>query len=132
MDKCVFCQIVTGEMTVEKIMEDDNHIAFLGANPVYDGFTVIIPKKHYGSYVFQTMSDEDLASLHLFAKKVAKKLDKALGSERCVQVMEGLGVDHAHVKLFPKYPGVTHVIVEKDIFDLSRLKEVAQKIRKAV
>ena len=131
MCDCVFCQIVTGEMKVEKIAEDEEHVAFLSATPVYDGFTVVIPKKHFDSYVYQTMADDELAKLHLFAKKVALLLDRALGAERCVQVMEGLDVNHAHLKLFPKYPGVGHAIVEKEIFDTSRLKEVAEKIRKA-
>ncbi len=112
-------------------MEDDNFVAFLSATPVYDGFTVVIPKKHFGSYVYQTMGDADLADLHIFAKKVALLLDKALGSERCIQVMEGLDVDHAHVKLFPKYKGVTRAIMEKEVFDLEGLKEVADKIRKS-
>lgn len=128
---CIFCKIVAGEVNVEKIAESDDYLAFLGANPVYDGMTLVIPKRHFGSYVYESMSDEELASLHVFAKKVAKTLDAALGCERCVQVMEGLDINHAHLKLFPKYKGVTNAIMEKQIFDTKRLPEVAAKIRKA-
>lgn len=132
MEDCVFCKIVSGQLPSEKIMEDEEHVAFLSATPVYDGFTVVATKNHYGSYIYQTMTDEQLAKIHIFAKKVALAIDKALGSERCMQVMEGMDVDHSHVKLFPKYKGVFRPIVEKETFDTSRLKEVAEKIRKVV
>lgn len=129
MEDCVFCKIVRGEIPVEKIMEDDTFIAFLSATPVYDGLTVVVPKKHYDSYLYKSMTDDEMNALHTFAKKVALLLDKALGLERCVQVMEGLDVNHAHLKLFPKYPGVAHTIVETEIFNTKGLKEVAEKIR---
>lgn len=37
------------------------------------------------------------------ARKVGKLLDKKLGVRRTALVMEGLGVDHAHIKLYPIY-----------------------------
>ncbi len=133
MGSCVFCQIVSGEIPAEKIMEDEDFVAFLSATPVYEGFTIVVPKKHYGSYVYQSMPEEELWKLHKFAKKVALVLDEVLGSERCIQVMEGLDVDHAHLKLFPKYKGVEHAIMERAIFiDQEEIKKVADKIRKAV
>lgn len=130
MDECVFCKIVKGEIPAEKVMEDDNFLAFLSITPVYDGLTVVAPKKHYGSYAYQSMTDEELSAMHVFAKKVALLLDKALGSERCVQVMEGLDVDHAHIKLFPKYKGVHQSIVESETpVDGASLKKVSEKIK---
>gem|GEM_PF-278488 len=131
MGDCVFCKIVRGEIPAEKIAEDNDFVAFLSITPVYDGLTVIATKQHYGSYLYQSLSDDLLTKMHLFACKVALLLDKSLGCERCVQVMEGLEVNHAHIKLFPKYKGIFVAIKEKEIPDTSRLKEVAEKIRKA-
>lgn len=128
---CVFCRIVAGELPAEVIGEDEEFIAFLSITPVYDGLTVIATKKHYDSYLYQSLPDEVLARMHLFARHIALKLDKALGSQRCVQVMEGLEVNHAHIKLFPKYEKVYRPINEREIPDTSRLAEVAEKIRKA-
>lgn len=131
-DSCVFCKIVAGEIPAEKIIENEDFLAFLSINPVYEGLTIVIPKKHFGSYAYKTMSDSELVKLHLFAKKVALLLDRALGAERCVQVMEGLEIDHAHLKLFPKYAGVTHSIMETQIpVDTERIKKAAEKIRKS-
>ncbi len=134
MKDCVFCKIVKGEIPAEKIVEDEKFMAFLSATPVYEGFTIVVPKKHFGSYVYKSMPEEQLWALHRFAKRVALLLDKTLGSERCVQVMEGLDVDHAHLKLFPKYKGVGHAVVEREIFvtDFSEIRKVAERIRKAV
>lgn len=132
MEDCVFCKIVKGEIPAERVAENEDFIAFLSINSVYEGLTVVAPKKHYGSYIYRSMPEEELAKLHLFAKKVALTLDKALGSERCVQVMEGLDVDHAHIKLFPKYKGVTHAIMEKQtIVPAEELKRVAERIKKS-
>lgn len=131
MADCVFCKIVAGEIPAEIIAQDSEFLAFLSITPVYPGFTLVVTKEHFGSYAYATLPEEKLTRLHLFAKKVALAIDKALGSERCVQVMEGLDVDHVHLKLFPKYPGVTHAIMERQIpmENFEELKRVAQKIR---
>lgn len=130
MDNCIFCKIIKGEIPCEKVMESENFLAFLSITPVYDGLTVVATKKHYGSYVYESMSDRDLGELHVFAKQVALLLDKKLGGERCMQVLEGLEVDHAHIKLFPKYKGVYNPIVESEKpVNMDRIKEVSLKIK---
>lgn len=130
MKDCVFCKIVAGEIPCEKLFENEDFIAFLSITPVYDGLTLVIPKKHYGSYVYKSMPDSELCKFHLYAKEVALKLDKSLWAERIIQVMEGLGVDHAHIKLYPKYKGVLHAIVEKETpVAIGDLKKVSKKIR---
>lgn len=66
------------------------------------GVTVVIPKKHFSSYAF-SLPDEEFSNLVLAAKHVATNiLDKKLeGVGRTGLVLEGFGVDHVHVKLFP-------------------------------
>lgn len=83
--------------------EDEKHLAFLSIFPNTKGFTVVIPKKHYGSYAFD-QSDEALSDLVLATKKVALLLDKSLdGVGRTGMFFEGYGVDHLHSKLFPMH-----------------------------
>lgn len=69
-------------------------------NPNTKGMALVLPKKHYGSYVFEIPEDE-YQKLMQIAKKVAKLLDKKLGTQRTAMVMEGMGVNHAHIKLYP-------------------------------
>jgi diadenosine tetraphosphate (Ap4A) HIT family hydrolase len=47
----------------------------------------------------------------LAAKKVAKILEKALSVKRVAMVMEGMGVNHAHIKLYPLH-GVEEKFIE--------------------
>lgn len=127
----MFCKIVRGEIPAEKVAEDENFLAILGIYPLYPGMTVILTKKHFSSYLYQSLDDDLLVKMHLFAKKVALNIDKALGSFRCVQLMEGLEVNHAHIKLFPCYEGKMYPgsFEGREMADNRDLKEVAEKIK---
>ena len=100
---CIFCQIVAGESPSHTIWESETHQAFLSIFPNTEGFTVVIPKEHHGSYAFE-QKDEVLADLVLATKKVAQLLDGFYDDvERCGMFFEGYGVDHLHSKLFPMH-----------------------------
>jgi len=102
-DDCIFCKIVNGESPCHKIWEDDEFMAFLSIFPNTEGFSVVIPKKHYSSYVFD-LEEEVFTKLLLRAKEVGKILDSHLDDVgRTSLILEGMGVDHAHVKLFPMH-----------------------------
>jgi len=63
----------------------------------------VITKKHYPSYAFD-LSDKVLTDLIIAAKKVAKLLDSKLDDVgRTGLILEGFGVNHLHVKLFPMH-----------------------------
>lgn len=103
MNECIFCKIVEGKMPCHKIWEDEKHIAFLSIFPNTEGFSVIIPRKHYSSYAFDT-DDKVLQELIIAVKKVAKLLDKSFEDVgRTGMIFEGFGVDHLHAKLFPMH-----------------------------
>ncbi len=100
MNECIFCKIVSGEIPSVKIWEDNEHIAILDVAPVTEGMTLVIPKKHMESYVFD-VAKTDYKNLMLAAKKAGKFMDRGLRADRIFVVVEGLEVDHAHVKLYP-------------------------------
>ena len=147
MDNCIFCKIEKGEFDSAKIWEDDNFFAILDLNPNTKGMSLVLPKKHYESYVF-SMPDEVYEKFMLASKKVANILEKSLGVKRVAMVMEGMGVNHAHVKLYPmyglddefkeiwakeqaffaKYPGyITTVLGPRA--DIHNLKKLAEEIK---
>jgi histidine triad (HIT) family protein len=97
---CLFCKIAKGEIPCHKVWEDEKHVAFLSIFPVMRGFTVLMPTQHFPSNV-QELPDARYTALCLAAKKVAKRLSKALAVDRCAIIAEGTGVDHAHLKLIP-------------------------------
>lgn len=100
---CIFCKIVAGEAPSYKIWESETHMAFLTPFPNTEGFSVVIPKTHYASYVFDLPSDV-YAALMEAAKEVGKLLDEKLSDVgRTGLIAEGFGVNHAHVKLVPMH-----------------------------
>jgi histidine triad (HIT) family protein len=46
-DDCIFCAIVAGDIPGRIVHEDETTIAFLDANPLAPGHTLVIPKDHY-------------------------------------------------------------------------------------
>lgn len=103
MNTCIFCEIVSGSSPAHVIWEDDKYIAFLSIFPNTEGFSVVIPKEHYPSYLFD-LPEEVFSDLTLAAKKVGKLIDSSFEDVgRTGLIMEGFGVDHAHIKLFPMH-----------------------------
>lgn len=99
--KCIFCAIASGHAPSYTIWSSDTHVAFLSIYPNTPGVTVVIPKRHYQSYVFD-MDDEPMLELIKASKEVARMIDCRLaGVGRTAMVFEGFGVDHVHAKLFP-------------------------------
>ena len=100
---CIFCSIVRKTSPAHILWEDEHHMAFLSIFPNTLGFSVVIPKQHYGSYAF-AQSDEVLAGLAIAAKKTALQIDRSFPDvARTGMIMEGYGVDHLHAKLFPMH-----------------------------
>ena len=110
MEDCIFCKIVNGEFDSAKIWEDENFLAILDINPNTRGMTLVLPKKHHDSYIFDE-SDDFCKEIMLASKKVAKMLEKGLEVLRVALVMEGMGVNHAHIKLYP-LPGLNEKFTE--------------------
>lgn len=102
MENCIFCKIVRGEIPCVKIWEDEKHLAFLDLNPNTKGMTLVVTKEHFDSYAID-MPEKEYSNLMLSAKKVAKILEKGLNVKRVAIVMEGLGINHVHIKLYPVY-----------------------------
>lgn len=95
----IFTRIINGEIPCYKIAESEDYLAFLDINPVAKGHTLVVPKKEV-DYLFD-VDDDTLAGLMVFAKKVARALDKAIECKRVGVVVIGTEVPHAHIHLIP-------------------------------
>jgi len=102
MKSCVFCEIVKGNIESFKIAENKEFIAILDIKPLVRGQTLIIPKKHYSSDPIN-LPDKVYTKAFFFAKKVGKILQKTLKAKRVFIVVEGMEIDHFHIKLYPVY-----------------------------
>ena len=95
----IFTKIIKGEIPSYKVAEDENYYAFLDINPLAKGHTLVVPKKEV-DYMFD-LDDETLGGLHIFAKKIAKAIEKAVPCKRIGTTVIGLEVPHAHLHLIP-------------------------------
>ncbi len=100
MEECVFCKIVKGDIPSYKIYGDTRFMAFLDIFPNIKGQSLVIPKAHYDSYVFD-LDDKALTDFIVATKKVARILEKGLEVGRVHMVLEGTGVNHLYAKLYP-------------------------------
>jgi len=95
----IFSRIIAGEIPCYKIAEDNRFFAFLDINPLSKGHTLVVPKQET-DYLFD-LSDEDIAGIHIFAKRVAQALKRTLPCTRIASAVIGLEVPHAHIHLIP-------------------------------
>lgn len=95
----IFSRIVNGEIPCYKVAEDEKFFAFLDINPMSKGHTLVIPKVEE-DYIFN-LDDDTLSGMTLFAKKVAKAIEKAVPCVRIGVAVIGLEVPHAHIHLIP-------------------------------
>jgi histidine triad (HIT) family protein len=102
MKETLFTKIATKQIPAYIVHETEEYMAFLDIMPSVYGQTLVIPKNWHDSYVFNNEA-EAIAKLMEYAQVVAKLLDKKLGSERCLVMFEGYGVDHLHAKLYPVF-----------------------------
>ncbi|PIZ99034.1 MAG: HIT family protein [Candidatus Komeilibacteria bacterium CG_4_10_14_0_2_um_filter_37_10] len=106
MNDCIFCQIIEGKIPSYKVYEDENYFAFLDIHPLNPGHVLLIPKKHT-LWVDEVESFSEYWSV---AHKISGAIKNALQPELTGYVTYGLGVNHAHIHIIPKYPGDTHDI----------------------
>ena len=95
----IFSRIIKGEIPCYKIAENEKFFAFMDINPVAKGHTLVVPKWE-NDYIF-ALEDDEIAEMMVFAKKVAKAIEKAIPCKRIGVAVIGLEVPHAHIHLIP-------------------------------
>ena len=123
----IFSRIAAGEIPSYKVAEDKDHFAFLDINQVHPGHVLVIPRKET-DYIFD-LSDEEYASLMLFAKRVAKAINKAIPCKKVGVTVIGLDVNHVHVHLVPMNTGADmNFCAEKLTLPAEEMESIAAKI----
>ncbi|MEA2039756.1 MAG: HIT family protein [Thermodesulfobacteriota bacterium] len=138
MKDCIFCKIVKGEVPSFKVYEDDKVFAFEDINPISQGHTLLIPKRH--AQDLWEIPDQDLAAVHIAAKKIIQAIKDVLNPTgvACLQ-LNGRGANqivmHYHLHLIPrigKGPELPVTNWEIKQGDMEEIKQVAEKIAAAV
>lgn len=95
----IFTKIIKGEIPCYKVAENDSFFAFLDISPLAKGHTLVVPKVQ-NDYIFD-LSDDILAEMIVFSKKIAKAIEKNVPCMRIGVAVIGLEVPHTHIHLVP-------------------------------
>ena len=124
----IFSKIAAGEIPSYKCAENDKFYAFLDINPLAKGHTLVIPRREV-DYFFD-MTDDELAEMIVFAKKVAVAIKKAFPCRKVGMAVLGLEVAHAHIHLVPmQSEGDMNFANTKLKLSSEEFKQIAEKIR---
>lgn len=134
MDGCIFCKIISGEISSYKIYENDKIVAFLDINPLVVGHVLVLPKNHY-KWVWD-LNNEDYSALMLGVKVVANALRNKFDTEFIGEGIVGVDISHAHVHLMPRKIGDNLGAFPKDIISpkpsADEFNKIAQEIRERI
>lgn len=95
----IFTKIIKGEIPSYKIAENDKFYSFLDISPLAKGHTLVVPKIQ-NDYIFD-LDDQTLSEMMVFAKKIAKAVEKSVPCKRIGVAVIGLDVPHTHIHLVP-------------------------------
>jgi histidine triad (HIT) family protein len=103
---CPFCRIVRDEAPAQRVMEDDDVMAFLDVRPLFPGHTLVVPRQHH-----ETLADLPPDCIpHLFAvvRDLSAVMEDRLGvggSFVAVNNRVSQSVPHLHVHVVPRTKG---------------------------
>ncbi|WP_185868427.1 HIT family protein [Blattabacterium cuenoti] len=100
MNKNIFQKIIENETFSYKIVENEDHLAFLDIYPIKIGHTLVITKRHNRDKIF-SLSEKDFISIMSFSRKVAIGMEKTIPCKRIGLFIMGFEIPHIHIHLIP-------------------------------
>ncbi|PSP92701.1 HIT family protein [Halobacteriales archaeon QS_4_62_28] len=105
---CIFCQIVAGEIPGRIVYEDDYALAFLDANPLARGHTLVIPKQHYER--LDDVPDDEATALYSAIHELVPAIEAAVDAPATTVAFNngeaaGQEVPHTHAHIVPRFEG---------------------------
>ena len=131
----IFTQIINGEIPATKIYEDEITFAFLDANPVNPGHTLVIPKEEYKD--IYEIPEDVLCNVAQTTKLLAPVIKKAVNADGLNihnnnEAPAGQKVFHFHLHLIPRFKGdgYTHWHGAENYHEGNKADEIAKNIKK--
>ena len=102
-ENCLFCRIVSGEVSAVVVFEDDDTLAFLDHRPLFPGHTLLVPREHY-----ETLTDlpaKQVGPLFNNTQLLARAVESAMEAEGTFVAMNNRvsqSVPHLHIHVVPR------------------------------
>ena len=95
----VFSRIIAGELPARFVWSDDRVVAFLSANPLGPGHTLVVPREEVDQWV--DASPQLWEHLSAVARTVGAAVRTVWSPPRVGLILAGFEVPHLHVHVFP-------------------------------
>jgi histidine triad (HIT) family protein len=105
---CIFCQIVAGEIPGRIVYEDEHALAFLDANPLARGHTLVIPKNHHER--LDDIPSKEATALYGALHQLVPAVEAAVDAPATTVAFNngeaaGQEVPHTHAHVVPRFEG---------------------------
>lgn len=123
MNDCIFCKIINKEIPSKILYEDETVLAFMDINPICDGHTLIIPKKHYED--IYAVDNDTLMHMYEVARNLNKLIESKLntkGSTFSINYGNMQEVKHLHLHIMPNFKEKPTMSYEK-VYELLTKKD---------
>jgi len=105
-NKCVFCDIISGNAPSHIVNDDDHTLTFLDKRPLFPGHCLLVPKQHY--ITLPDLPDHLLVPIFHNAKILSAAIKNALEAEGTFVAINNTvsqSVPHLHVHVVPRTKG---------------------------
>jgi len=107
-EDCIFCQIVDGEIPARVVYEDDDVLAFLDANPMAPGHTLVVPKHHHET--LGDLPDDEGSAVFAALHRLAPLVEDAVDADASTVAFNngeaaGQEIPHVHGHVIPRFEG---------------------------
>ncbi|WP_254864453.1 HIT family protein [Halovivax gelatinilyticus] len=104
----IFSQIVDGEIPARVVYEDETTFAFLDANPLAPGHTLVIPREEYER--LNDVPDEVATDLYETIHRLVPAVEDAVDADASTVAFNngeaaGQEVPHVHCHIVPRFDG---------------------------
>jgi histidine triad (HIT) family protein len=105
---CIFCRIVDGDLPSRTVYETDDAVAFLDANPLAAGHTLVVPREHYETV--GELPPETAGAVFEAVSAVTPRVERATDADGTTVAVNngaaaGQEVPHTHVHVVPRFDG---------------------------
>lgn len=139
MGECIFCGIAAKKIPASVVYEDKDIIAFMDINPLSEGHTLVVPKRH-SELVYQMGKNEAgalMEAAHTVSAAIRKSGIPCDGINFVVSDGRAAGqeVPHVHMHLIPRLSGDGYEVINwktRQKLDTARIFAVAERITAAL
>jgi histidine triad (HIT) family protein len=137
---CTFCRIVEDDLPSRTVHEDDHVQAFLDANPLAPGHTLVVPKTHHAR--LNDLPEETALSLLGTMYRLLDPIERAVEADATTVAFNngpaaGQEIPHVHGHVIPRFEGdgggpVHGVVRSRPNLSAAELDGIADRIAEGV